>query len=250
MPSFPVNGIALHAELDGARGPLVVFLHGALAAGAAFRSQRIALREDARLAFVDLRGHGASTHLGDEVGWETLTHEAMTRDVVQLLDAMAPEEPVHLVGASLGGIVAARVCAERPERVASLALLGTSATASPKRRAYFARLTPETLPLGTQRLAAKWHGEPYWRDLARHLFPQFAAGEPYPDKVPVERLLVLQSAHDELLRPEEADAWAARATGRVAVERPPGDHAFFADGRAGTMAANRALRRLLLEDNV
>jgi pimeloyl-ACP methyl ester carboxylesterase len=239
-----VGDITLHVDEDGSRGERVLFLHGALAAGAAFRSQRVALRDDFRLAFVDLRGHGGSTHLGGEVGWETLTHETMTGDIIALLDALSPGEPVHLVGASLGGLVAARVCAERPESVASLALLGTSATASAERRAYFERLTPETLPVGTQRLAAKWHGEPYWRDLARHLFARIVAQTPavYPERLRVARVLVMQASEDEILEPGEAEAWVERIDGRATLARPPGGHAFFADGRLGSSAANAALR--------
>lgn len=248
MPAFAVNGIELHVEQDGERGPLVVFLHGALAAGAAFRSQRVALRDDARLAFVDLRGHGLSTHLGGAVGWETLDYAHMTRDVLALLEQLAPGEPVHLVGASLGGLLAARVAAQRPEAVASLALLGTSATAGPKRRAYFERLTPETLPQATQRLAAMWHGDPYWRDLARHLFARIVAQTPdiYPERVRVPEALVMHAVDDEVLEPREAEVWVDRLDAPTTLVRPPGDHAFFADGRAGSRAANAALRAHLL----
>lgn len=243
-----MNGITLHVEQDGERGPWVVFLHGALAAGQAFRSQRVALREHVWLAFVDLRGHGRSTHLGGAVGWETLTHEHMARDVIELLEALAPGARVHLVGASLGGIVAARACAERPELVASLALLGVSAIASPKRRAHFERLTPETLPPGTQRLSALWHGEPYWRDLARHLFSRIAQQTPddYPAHLRPPRALVMQAVDDEVLEPREAETWIERIDAPVTLVRPPGDHAFFADGRSGSRAANAALRAHLL----
>ena len=244
-----MNGISLHVDLDGVVGrPLVVFLHGALAVGAAFRSQRVALREDLRLAFVDLRGHGRSTHLGGAVGWETLDHATMTRDVSALLDALSPDAPVHLVGASLGGVLAARVAAERPERVASLALLGTSAVAGAKRRSYFERLTPETLPATTQRLSAMWHGEPYWRDLARHLFARIVAQTPetYPAHVRVPRALVMQAVDDEVLEAREAEVWVERLDAPTTLVRPPGDHAFFADGRAGSRAANAALRAHLM----
>lgn len=248
MSDHDVNGIRLHVEWDGPEGaPLVVFLHGALATGAAFRSQRVALREHMRLAFVDLRGHGRSTH-GGEPGapWESLNYAEMTRDVEALLDAIAPRAPVHLVGASLGGVLAARVCAARP--AASLALLGASALAGPKRAAYFGGLTPETLPLGTQRLSALWHGEPYWRDLARHVFSHVTRQTPdiYPDTVRVPRALVMQAIDDEVLEPREAEVWVDRIDGPVTLVRPPGDHAFFADGRAGSRAANAALRAHLL----
>lgn len=246
MPRYEVNGIELHADFDGPESDeLVVFLHGALATGAAFRSQRVALRDDFRLAFVDLRGHGKATHLGGEIGWETLDHATMTRDVVELLERLGP---AHLVGASLGGLLAARACAERPALVRSLALLGTSAAAGPKRRAYFEHLTPETLPIGTQRLSALWHGEPYWRDLARHLFAGIAAQTPdvYPARVRTSRALVMQALDDEVLEPREAEAWVERIDAPTTLVRPPGDHAFFADGRAGSKAANAALWAHLL----
>lgn len=248
MTEHRVNGITLHVEWDGPEdAPLAVFLHGALATGAAFRSQRVALREDLRLAFVDLRGHGRSTHLGAGVGWETLEYQTMTRDVLALLADIATG-PAHLVGASLGGLLAARVAAERPEKVASLALLGTSANAGPKRGAYFGGLTPETLPRGTQRLSALWHGEPYWRDLASHVFSGIArqTAEIYPERIHVPRALVMQAIDDEVLDPREAEIWVDRIDGPVTLVRPPGDHAFFADGRSGSRAANAALREHLL----
>jgi pimeloyl-ACP methyl ester carboxylesterase len=238
----------MHVDFDGRDdAPVVVFLHGALATGAAFRSQRVALREEFRLAFVDLRGHGRSTHLGMDVSWDTLNYVQMTQDVISLLDQITPE-PVHLVGASMGGVLAARVAAHRPEKVASLALLGTSATAGPKRRAFFDDLTPETLPTGTQRLSALWHGEPYWRDLARHLFAGIVVqtDAAYPARVRTGRALVMQAVGDEVLEPHEAEVWVSRIDAPVTLVRPPGDHAFFADGRSGSRAANAALRAHLL----
>lgn len=246
MPFVDVDGIRLHVELDGPDdAPLVLFLHGALAAGAAFRSQRVALRERFRLAFADQRGHGRSTHFGEPgCPWEGVAIERYARDAHALLDALSPDAPAHLVGASMGGLVAARVTAERPERVASLALLGSSGAPSARRREYFSTVTPDTLPKGTRQLAALWHGEPYWRDLARHLFAYFAAAgdERWPARVAPPRALVMQARDDEILDPREWEAWVARLDAPVTVERPPGDHAFFADGRAGSRAANAALR--------
>jgi pimeloyl-ACP methyl ester carboxylesterase len=264
LTRIPVNGIEMHVEEHGVEGgEPILFLHGALAAGAAFRSQRVAIlnammdetepaqggaRRRFRLHFADLRGHGQSTHLGGAASerlhaWSTLDPATMTQDVLELMDAISPARPVHLVGASLGGILAARATASAPRRVASLALLGTSAVAGPKRAAHFARLTPETLPRGTQMLSAKWHGEPYWRELAAHLFAQIARQTPdiYPSHLAPPRALVMQSVDDEILEPREAEIWVERIDAPVTLVRPPGDHAFFADGRSGSKAANAAL---------
>lgn len=248
MPDFHVEDVRLHVELDGERGPWVVLLHGALAAGAAYRSQRVALRDEFRLAVPDLRGHGRSSHYGRDVPWETMGLGRMARDVHGLVDQLSPGEPVHLVGVSMGGLVSARVAYERPERVASLTLLSTSGTGSEKRRRFFAEMTPETLPRATQRLSALWHGDPYWRELATRLFAHFASqsGEQYPPRLRVPKALVVQATHDEILEPSEAEAWVDRIDAPVTLVRAPGDHAFFADGRAGSRAANAALRSFLL----
>jgi pimeloyl-ACP methyl ester carboxylesterase len=148
----------------------------------------------------------------------------------------------------MGGILASWVAARRPDRVASLSLLSTSGTPSAKRRSYFAAITPETLPPGTQRLSAKWHGEPYWRDLARALFAYFAqtSGEHYPTRLAPPRALVVQANDDEILTRTDFEAWVERIDAPVQAVHAPGDHAFFADGRAGSRAANAALRHFLL----
>lgn len=245
------EGIRLHVELDGPEdAPVVLMLHGALASGRAFRSQRVALRDAFRLAMPDLRGHGRSTHLGDEVGWETLELATMTRDCEALMDALSPNAPIHLVGVSMGGILASWCAARRPARVASLALLSTSGTPSVKRRHYFSTITPETLPAGTQRLSALWHGEPYWRELARRLFAYFAQthGEHYPARLAPPRALVVQAHDDEILTRTDFEAWVERIDAPVQAVHAPGDHAFFADGRAGSRAANAALRHFLLQE--
>ena len=244
-----VEGARLHVDVDDeGHGPWVLFLHGALAAGAAFRGQRPALRGDFRLAFPDQRGHGRSSHGGADVPWESVRLDQLVRDALALADALSPDAPLHWVGASMGGLVAAHAAARAPHRVASLALLSTPGLPVPERRRFFATTPPEALPPVTRRLGALWHGDDYWPRLARHLFSHFADGEPFPDRVDAPRALVLQATHDELLRPEEADAWPPRIRGPAQVLRPPGDHAFFADGRAGTQAANRALRGFLTED--
>jgi 3-oxoadipate enol-lactonase len=70
------------------------------------------------------------------------TIEQLADDLVALLDRLDVER-AHLVGLSLGGMTAISVAAERPDRVASLALLCTSARLGPEQlwidRAHSAR---------------------------------------------------------------------------------------------------------------
>ena len=245
MPDHAMDdGARIHVEVQGA-GPVVLFLHGALAAGAAFRGQLPALRERCTVLLMDQRGHGRSSRLRED---EAVSVARLARDAVAVLDAHGGSG--SLVGASMGGLVAARVAQDHPERVDALALLSTPAGPDEGWMAFFAGTPPEALPSATQRLARHWHGEPDWRVLARRLFAHFAAppADAFARRPRARRALVMQATGDELLDPGDAEAWAARIEGDVDVARPPGDHAFFADGRAGTKAANHALARLLAGD--
>ncbi len=65
---------------------------------------------------VDLPGHG-----GNPLPREQITLDAYVDHVCQIIDAQ--DEPVILVGHSLGGITISQVAEERPERVKSLVFL-------------------------------------------------------------------------------------------------------------------------------
>ncbi|MFJ6154372.1 alpha/beta fold hydrolase [Micromonospora profundi] len=73
------------------------------------------LRVDRTVYAVDLRGHGASDWPG------TYTMDLFAHDVIGVLDRL-DIGAVDLVGHSLGGLVACRVTAERPELVRKLVL--------------------------------------------------------------------------------------------------------------------------------
>ena len=172
-----------------------------------------------------------------------------------MTDALSPRAPAHVVGVSMGGIVAARAASLRGERFASLSLWSAPPRPDPLWMAFFARTPPERLDPQTQRLAALWHGEPYWRSLARGLFAYFAREEADPRAFasvarPAGRAMVVQGDADELLSPGDAELWRARLDAPTEVVRVAGGgHAFFADGRAGTHAANRLLRAFLDGDD-
>lgn len=115
-----VRGVHYRTHGSGEVG--VVVLHPAFADARVFDDLVAALQDRYRVVAIDLPGHGASAavpagadgpSLGDlpPILAEILDHEG--------LDA------VHLVGASLGGLVAQDVAQRRPERVRSLTAVGS-----------------------------------------------------------------------------------------------------------------------------
>ena len=128
MAMLELNGTSLFYEDTGpgSTGETLVFSHGLLWGTELFAPQLAALRGRYRCIAWDHRGQGqsAADHrncIGMELVWQ---------DAVQLIEALAPG-PVHFCGLSMGGFVAMRTAARRPDLVRSLILLETSADPEP-----------------------------------------------------------------------------------------------------------------------
>lgn len=134
------DGTPLHVEVDEVeaaprrRGrkqapPLtVVFAHGYALEMDCWHFQREHLRErGTRAVFYDQRSHGRSGR--SPLGHATI--EQLGRDLLAVLDAVAPEGPVVLVGHSMGGMTIVALAEEHPElfgdRVVGAALISTTA---------------------------------------------------------------------------------------------------------------------------
>lgn len=118
MTLLRLEETTLWYEVAGS-GPRVLMIQGAGCAGSAWRPQIEALRERYTIAWFDNRGVGQSAPLR-----ERLTIEQMAQDTRGLLDALGWER-AHLVGHSMGGLIAQQVALDAPARVESLALLCT-----------------------------------------------------------------------------------------------------------------------------
>lgn len=126
--NIEVNGTSLEV-LDtgpGTSGETIAFSHGLLWDTSLFAPQIAALRARYRCIAWDHRGQGksASDHRS------CIGMELVTQDAIALLEQLAPG-PVHFVGLSMGGFVAMRIAARRPELVKSLVLIETSADPEP-----------------------------------------------------------------------------------------------------------------------
>ncbi|CDX51086.1 Alpha/beta fold family hydrolase [Mesorhizobium plurifarium] len=117
------GGLRHHYVKVGSSGPPIVFLHGFLDSWRSFQAMFVRLGQKFQLFAYDQRGHGDS---------EPATDYAISdfaHDAVDFIERVVGS-PAHLVGHSLGSIVAQRVAAARPDLVTKLVLIGGAPTAA------------------------------------------------------------------------------------------------------------------------
>jgi len=118
-----VNGIEIAYEEHGSGTRPFVLLHGFTGSRRDFAPRVRELAALGRVVLPDLRGHGESTNTGDVDGY---SFDQLVADLLAFLDALEIEH-CDLLGHSMGGMVALRAALHRPERIASLVLMDTSA---------------------------------------------------------------------------------------------------------------------------
>ena len=140
---------------DGARlsvyaagsGPPVLFVQGVGLPGAGWTPQTDVLQRGYSCVWFDHRGTGSTAASPDSV-----TVDRMADDCRAILDARS-SGPAHVVGHSLGGLIALKLALDRPEQVRSLSLLCSFASgraaAPPTRRMIWLGLRSR---LGTRRM--------------------------------------------------------------------------------------------------
>jgi len=114
------RGCALAYEVSGS-GPPVVWIQGMGLHGRGWAPQVDALSSRFTCLTFDNRGMARSQPVG-----ETLTVPLMVSDIVALMDREGFDK-AHLVGHSMGGLLALATAIEHPGRVSSLSLLCTFA---------------------------------------------------------------------------------------------------------------------------
>jgi pimeloyl-ACP methyl ester carboxylesterase len=101
----------------------VVFIHGAGGSSAVWYKQLKDFKKDFNLLLIDLRGHGKSADLPQDIWNKHYTFEAVTEDIIEVLDYLETP-PAHFMGVSLGTILARQLAELQPHRVRSLILAG------------------------------------------------------------------------------------------------------------------------------
>lgn len=122
--SVPRGDVELRADLGERCGPPVLFIQGVGVAGQGWSPQWDALQGQIHGARFDHRGIGASPR-----GEQRLTFDLLVDDAIATMDA-AGFPSAHVVGHSMGGLVALGLALRHPERVRSLSLWCTFAAGS------------------------------------------------------------------------------------------------------------------------
>lgn len=130
---LPTGISARWVELGDPAGEAVLFLHGYTDTSRSFlpvMRHLAALRPDLRLVALDQRGHGGSALPPDAAcraePERCFELERFVADALALLEREGIER-AHVVGHSLGSVVAQELALAAPERVGKLVLIGTSA---------------------------------------------------------------------------------------------------------------------------
>ncbi len=200
----------LHTTTLGGGGSPVVFCHGLFGQGKNWTTIAKALADEHRVVLVDMPDHGQSP-------WsERFDYVAAADQVAALLSA---DDPVALVGHSMGGKIAMLVALRHPELVARLDGRG--------RRARGLRRTPRSSPATSPRCGPSTSTTLERRGdadeaLARRRAEPDGARVPAPEPAPRGRLLEL-AAEPRAARPRPGrDHRLAGGAARPAPRRTTG----------------------------
>jgi pimeloyl-ACP methyl ester carboxylesterase len=118
MPMIPLNGLDVFYETHG-RGDPVLLVHGLGSSTEDWEPQVDALARDFTVVTYDVRGHGRT---GKPRGAYSVTQFAA--DAAALISRLGLA-PVHVVGLSMGGMIAFQLAADHPELVRSLVIVNS-----------------------------------------------------------------------------------------------------------------------------
>lgn len=182
MPKARVRDLTMHYVEAGEGEPLVLIM-GLSGDHLAWGFQLQALAERHRVLAFDNRGAG-QTHAADA----PCTIATMAADTLGLMDAVGIER-AHVVGVSMGGMIAQELALAAPERVRTLHLGCTLARPDPHLNALLAtwRVVRTALPLDVAlRAMALWLFAPTtWNERGEfvEMLLQTALANPYPQTV-------------------------------------------------------------------
>lgn len=117
-----LRGLKTHLRVWGREdAPLLVLIHGWMDLGASFQFVVDHLQKDWRVVAPDMRGFGHTAWPVTECGGvRNYWYIDYLADLDALLDEISPDQPVNLVGHSMGGNIVMMYAGIRPKRVRSV----------------------------------------------------------------------------------------------------------------------------------
>jgi aminoacrylate hydrolase len=250
--THPRPGVSIGYALAGA-GPAVLLIQGVGVAGLGWRPQVEGLADAFRMITVDNRGVD-----GCRLPPGRLTIEDMAADALAVMDHLREREGIdrfHVVGHSMGGVIAQALALGARERIRSLAFLCTFATGRQattltagmlvtglrtrigtrrmRRNAFLEVVMPAALLAGADRARLAEEMRPlFGRDLADSpaiIMKQLGAMGRYDASARLGELaaiptLVVSGSEDRIARPAYGRALAAAIPGSRYVELPGAAH--------------------------
>lgn len=146
-----VNGVSLRYELSGvdASAETVVLVHELGGTLESWDETLPAFQREFRTLRYDQRGFGLSEKVSG-----TLKLDDMVADIAALLDVLAINTPVHIVGSALGSGIAAAFAARHPSRVAKLVAQSLVTRSNPATREHMLSRAAEAEKSGMRAQAA------------------------------------------------------------------------------------------------
>ncbi|HYC44579.1 MAG TPA: alpha/beta hydrolase [Burkholderiales bacterium] len=132
MPTLKLPDMEMHYVIDDFTDPwttpeTILLMHGNAESALAWNAWVPHLARRYRVMRPDRRGFGQSTPMPRDFEW---SFDVLIDDHIRLMDALGIER-FHLVAAKWGGTLARVFAARRPERLATLTVIGTPAAARP-----------------------------------------------------------------------------------------------------------------------
>ncbi|WP_341708773.1 alpha/beta hydrolase [Halopseudomonas sp.] len=155
MPQIRLNDCQFHYT-DQGEGPPLLLLHGLGSSEQDWEYQIPALTEHYRVLCLDMRGHGGTDKTG-----KGYSIALFAKDCLAFIEAMDLHKP-HIVGLSMGGMIAFQLATDAPDVPASLTIVNSAPEVIPRRpaeywmagkRLFFAHILPmPTIAKGLSKL--------------------------------------------------------------------------------------------------
>lgn len=169
MPTVQLEGVSIYFEEHGAGEPLLL-LHGLGSSGQDWELVAPKLAAHYRVVIPDVRGHGRSDKPPGDYGVSLFA-----RDIAAFCDRLGLKS-VHVVGLSMGGMIAFELAVHRPDLVRSMVIVNSGPDMVPRTLQF-------RFALGTRVLLARLLGP---RRMARILGPKLF---PKPEQAELRRRL-------------------------------------------------------------